>query len=671
MSQKKRKIKSLAWEMIMRITVMLVVINVFVIINIAYWVNYSVEKGETQYMEEVIARKSGEINNQLQRYIDAVLGISQNAIIQEYLDTVDTIGIVETHSQMEDLVREELNIVADIFDDTVLFVALGSVTSDNVIDHLNSMGGDGFSLKTRPYYNAITEERTVITEAYSDFKTNNTVVTIAHPVYGNSGNVSGVICLDVVVGKLSNILSDTTFGESGTTFLLDQNDSVLVHPEASQSVQNLSTSSFAGDQLLTELANPTGTIFRYDSNDTERMGAIVLIENTGWKLMSAMDVSEFQSRSFLIVGALSCLQIICFAIGIFLCGRFIHKKLTPIKLIQNYMSEISQGQLKSTLDYSSEDEMGALVDDIKSMVSTLFVYIGHVTETIHDFANGNIVVSHDVDYIGDFKPVMDSLDNFVYLMSNSLSELKWAVTEVGSGATQISTGANILASGSQEQAASVEELNQLISRVNQEIADTASYSGKISEYANNLTGDILKNNDKMKELAVNVQEIKEHSGEVKRIIKVIEEVAFQTNILALNAAVEAARAGESGKGFAVVADEVRNLSMRTSEAVQDTTRIITEMAIFVESSADLAQETSHDLQSIVNEAQGFVDNMANITHSTSDQSKAISEINQGIEQISNVVQQNSAISEESAAATEELTAQTDLMTDLITKFHLR
>ncbi len=671
MSQKNRKIKSLAWEMIMNVTVMLVVINVFVIINIAYWVSYSVEKGEKQYMEEVIARKSGEIDNQLQRYIDAVIGISQNAVIQEYLDSVDTIGLVDSHSAMEESVREELQIIANIFDDTILFVALGSVTSDNIIDHLDSMGGIGFSLKTRPYYNAVTEERTVVTEAYSDFTTGNTVVTIAHPVYSSTGRVSGVICLDIIVEKLATMLSNTTFGDSGTTFLLDQNDNILVSPEANLSTQTLASSTFSGDNLASELSNPTGSIFRYESNNTERMGGIVLIENTGWKLLSAMDVSEFESRSFLIVGALSVMQVVCFAIGIALCGRFIHKKLMPIKLIQNYMSELSQGHLKTTLDFSSEDEMGALVEDIKSMVDTLFLYINHVTRTIHDFAQGEIVVSQDVEYIGDFKPVMDSMENFVYLMTDSLSELKQAVEEVGSGATQISSGANILASGSQEQAASVEELNQLISRVNSEISETANYSGKISDYADNLAGDIMKNNEKMKELAVNVQEIKEHSGEVKRIIKVIEEVAFQTNILALNAAVEAARAGESGKGFAVVADEVRNLSLRTSEAVQDTTRIITEMAVFVETSTELAQETAHDLQNIANEAQGFVSNMSSITHSTNDQSKAISDINQGIDQIYSVVQQNSAISEQSAAATEELSAQTELMTELIQKFHLQ
>lgn len=670
MAHKQKKIKSLSWEMIMNVTVMLVIINVFVILNIGFWVSYSIEKGEKQYMEEVLARKSGEISSQLQRYIDAIQGMSQNALLREFLETEKDIGMDGVTSELEDEVMQELNILANIFGDSVLFVALGSVVSDNVIDHKNGYGGEGFSLQSRPYYEAVTQQKTIITAAYNDFNTGKAVVTIAHPVMGSTGTVKGLICLDVLVSSLENLLTSTTFGESGTTFLLDQNDTMLVMPNSEYSAQLVGT-TYSGGDLESELANPTGSVFKFTSGDTERMGGIVTIENTGWKMISATGVQDFQSRSMLIVGALSIMQVVCFAVGIALCGRFIHKKLTPIKLIQEYMHDISNGNLHSTLDYQSEDEMGALVKDIQSMTETLFTYINHVSGTIHDFAEGRIQLSDDVEYIGDYEPIYNSMSNFVLLMSGSLSDLKRAVDEVGSGATQISTGANILASGAQEQAASVEELNSLISRVNEEISETATYSGKISVYANNLTEDILKNNEKMQELAVNVQEIKEHSSEVKRIIKVIEEVAFQTNILALNAAVEAARAGETGKGFAVVADEVRNLSLKTSEAVQDTTRIITEMAIFVESSADLAQETSQDLKNIVGEAESFVENMANITHSTNDQSKAIADINQGIDQISNVVHQNSAISQQSAAATEELSAQTDLMTELIQKFQLR
>lgn len=403
---------------------------------------------------------------------------------------------------------------------------------------------------------------------------------------------------------------------------------------------------------------------------TVRIGIMIcianIVGNASWYFFT--DVKE---KGVQVGLALIFIQIVCF-IGIIASSvNYLHRKLRPIQEISEYMHDISEGNLHSSLDYSSNDELGALVKDIKKMIDTLFTYINHVSTTITDFSQGKIKVDRSVTYIGDYKPVCDAMVAFEELMTESLSELKRAAEEVGSGTVQISNGASSLANGSQEQAASVEQLNALITTIDNEITETASYSNKIADYAGSITGNIIDNNDKMKNLATNVNEIKNHSSEVTRIIKVIEDVAFQTNILALNAAVEAARAGEAGRGFAVVADEVRNLSVRTTDAVRDTTRIITEMEIFVTSSTDLAQETSKGLQQIVDEAQDFVKNMSSITLSTNDQSDAIANIHQGMEQIAKVVNQNAAISEESSAFTEELSAQATAMSGLICKFQLK
>lgn len=391
-----------------------------------------------------------------------------------------------------------------------------------------------------------------------------------------------------------------------------------------------------------------------------------IVTNLSWFFISDLSANSPQDVLILII-----LQTSCFLCLLFATVKYLQKKLSPIREISAYMHDISEGNLHSTLDYDSNDELGYLVKDIRTMIKTLFTYINHVSGTITDFSNGNIKVDRSIQYIGDYKPVYDAMIDFEKLMTVSLSELKRAVDEVNSGTVQISNGACALANGSQSQAASVGEMNDLITTIDREISETATYSNKISDYAGSITGNIVVNNDKMKTLAENVQQIKDHSNEVTRIIKVIEDVAFQTNILALNAAVEAARAGEAGKGFAVVADEVRNLSVRTSEAVHDTSRIITEMETFVVSSTDLAHDTSKGLQNIVDEAQDFVENMSNITLSTNDQSQAIANIHRGMEQIAHVVHKNAAISEESSASTEELSAQASLMSDLIMKFRFK
>ncbi len=666
----KKQSKSLTFDVIINITLMLVIVNIIVITNIAYWVSYSIEKGEKQYMSEVINRLSGEMEQQLQRYIDITVGVSGNAVVREYLSTMDDVGIVVDRPE-DAVLANELQVVADLYGDTILHVFVGSIESDNVFNSEFQTGGAGFSLKNSDYFCSIAENRPVVTNAYTDAITGRTTVTIAYPVQGLSGTPVGLIALDVLVENISSFVTSTTFGESGTTYILDENNNVLVYPQSTGSAMNPNAVTFAGQELEAELANPTKKIIEYTRDGVRRLGGISSINNTNWKLVSAIDVSDFESRSRLVVGALTILQIICFIFGVIMNARFIRKKLSPVKLIQNYMHEISEGNLHSELEFSSNDEMGALVDDIRNMVRTLSAYITHISNTLSDFADGKIQVSNDVEYVGDFETIHVSMENFVDLMTDSLGQLKQSVAEVEQGTRNVSDGANTLASGSQEQASNIQDLNELIAKINDEIKETAVYSDKISDYASNLAKDILSNNDKMKHLAVNVQGIKDHSDEVKRIIKVIEEVAFQTNILALNAAVEAARAGQSGKGFAVVADEVRNLSMKTSDAVQDTTKIITEMAVFVETSTNLAHETSHDLQVVADNSKDFVANMASITRSTSDQSQAIEEINKGIDNISHVVHGNSAISEESAAATEELSSQAISMTKLIDKFRLK
>lgn len=667
MDFKRKQGTSLTFDVIWRLGVKIFIANTVIMICIGYAVGMSLENSEKQYMSEVVARLTVEMNTELQRYIDAAYGFSQTKAIQDFLLSTDDLGV--TLDDATRAIQSELTIIANTFGDVVLRVSLGSVKSNNIVDHTGGVGGASFSLSSTNYYSAITEKKLVITSSYTDTATGKAIVTIAHPVISSSGVVLGLVAYDVKVEKLSEFVTSTQFSETGVTFILDTNGAVLVAPDHVTS--DLTAFSTAGSDYQNEMGNPTGEIINFTAKGVKYLGGFSKIDNAGWVLVSTVEVNEFQKSTSRILIGLKLTQIAFFFIIMISSGRFIYQRLSPIKEISDYMHEIATGNLQSSLDYESEDEMGHLVKDIQHMVETLFTYIEHVSDTITDFSHGTIKVDRSVEYIGDYKPVYDAMVAFEELMTESLTELKEAVQQVDTGATQISNGASALASGSQEQAASVEQLNALITTVDKDIAETAQYSGKISDYAGSITGNIEVNNDKMKELAGNVDLIKNHSKEVTRIIKVIEDVAFQTNILALNAAIEAARAGSSGRGFAVVADEVRNLSVKTSDAVRDTTKIITEMETCVVSSTDLAHDTSKGLQHILDEAQDFVENMSNITHSTSDQSSAIEEIHKGMELIASVVNKNAAISEESSASTEELSSQATVMAGLIQKFKFR
>ncbi len=681
----KLKKNKLTGQVLRRLTLNLLLMNVLVMACIAFLVTNVIQDKEQQYMSEVINRVTSDLNHELDSFELSVESLAKSNTILNYLVTVDVLGrnmdkitagvaqsaeFMTTASGYDDAVKE-LGVIAEMYGSTVADVKLFSSYTGHGISATGALTPDAFNLANTYTYTAIAENRNYVSNVYTDANTGKLVVSVAHPVNSDAGLVLGMISINIYVDGVADFVKLTCFGTTGNTFIMDRDNTVIVHSDESMIGYSLEDINYSGSILVEELANPSGTIMEYELSGVMRMGGVGAIESAGWRLVSSMDVAEYKQEALTLVLIINTIQLVCLTGILIGTGLFIDKKLSPISDVKDFMHDVSLGRLSSTLEYVSDDEIGDLVKDIQATVKTLFLYIEHIDKTMADFGRGKIQISNDVDYVGEFAAIYDSMENFVQLMSGSLSELKRTVNEVGTGASQISTGAQVLASGAAEQSASVTDLNKLISQVNEEITETAEYSAKISGYANTITGDIEINNQKMQHLAVSVEEIKNLSDEVKRIIKTIEEVAFQTNILALNAAVEAARAGQTGKGFAVVADEVRNLSLKTAEAVEDTTKIITNMATFIESSTDLAQDTSVHMQKIMEEAQEFVGNMASITHSTQDQSAAISEIHLGIEKISDVVGKNSAISEESAAASEELTAQTDAMIDLIRKFKLK
>ena len=282
---------------------------------------------------------------------------------------------------------------------------------------------------------------------------------------------------------------------------------------------------------------------------------------------------------------------------------------------------------------------------------------------------GDFNISATEPFVGDFENIEKSFMKFSKEMSSTLEQINLASEQVASGSEQVSCGAQMLAQGATEQAASIEDLSNIINVISEDIIQNANNAKEANELAQRTGNSIVLSNEKMREMTIAMNDISDKSNEISKIIKTIDDIAFQTNILALNAAVEAARAGSAGKGFAVVADEVRNLAQKSAEAAKDTAVLIAGTVESVENGSKIADDTAKSLLEIVDDATKTVQMMVDITDASEKQASS-RQHRESISQISSVVQTNSATAEESSAASEELTGQSQLLKDLVSGFKL-
>lgn len=363
--------------------------------------------------------------------------------------------------------------------------------------------------------------------------------------------------------------------------------------------------------------------------------------------------------------------IIGFAIALILAISIARGISRPVAEIEHAAVKMATGDYDITLSYMAQDEIGSLADSMRKMVSTTKEIILDTTRGLNELATGNFDIELRANYIGVFKDIEESLHKIISDLSDTMSQIKMSTEQVSSGSDQVSSGAQALAQGATEQASSVQELSASINEVSDQIKSNAKHAADASRLALIASGGLNSSNEQMTDMISAMSEISDSSTKIGKIIKTIEDIAFQTNILALNAAVEAARAGTAGKGFAVVADEVRNLANKSSEAAKQTNSLIEGSVKSVEHGVHIADETAKSLASVVIQAQSMAELIQKISEASGEQSLSISQINLGVEQISSVVQTNSATSEESAAASEELNGQAVMMKELVNKFRLK
>lgn len=346
----------------------------------------------------------------------------------------------------------------------------------------------------------------------------------------------------------------------------------------------------------------------------------------------------------------------------------------PVKELDDVASKIADGDLNQSITYSSKDELGKLAVNFNKTVDRLrdyVKYIDEISDVLKQIAGGNLVFDLTYDYAGEFAKVKQALEEISESLNGTLGQINQSADQVAAGSDQVSSGSQALSQGATEQASSVEELAATINEISSQVKETADNANEARRQSDETGDQVAASNQQMQEMIAAMAEISEKSGQISKIIKTIEDIAFQTNILALNAAVEAARAGEAGKGFAVVADEVRNLASKSSEASKSTAALIEGTVQAVEKGTGIANATAQSLNAVVESTKEVVLSVDKIASAAEQQAASIQQVTQGIDQISSVVQTNSATAEESAAASEELSGQAQMLKDLVGQFKLR
>ena len=347
--------------------------------------------------------------------------------------------------------------------------------------------------------------------------------------------------------------------------------------------------------------------------------------------------------------------------------------LTSAPMIEavSVLSQIAEGNLNAAMEGSYRGHFAAVRDALNKTTANLRSYISDISGILSEIAEGDLDLAVTADYRGDFVAIKDSLNNIIVTLNQVMGNFREAADQVSSGSRQVSDGSQTLSQGSTEQASSIEQLTSSISSIASQTKQNAMDANQASELATDSRDHAIKGNDQMQEMLHSMTEINESSANISRIIRVIDDIAFQTNILALNAAVEAARAGQHGKGFAVVAEEVRNLAARSASAARETTELIEGSINKVHEGTRIANNTASALAEIVSAIEKAANLIKNIAEASNEQATGIAQISRGIEQVSQVVQNNSATAEESAAASEELSGQAELLKGMIARFKLQ
>ncbi len=594
------------------------IVTIVGIVSMSYiqFNNYSQEINEEQAIKGMQA-----LNEDIEVYknqsLDLAKAISSNSSISTAIINNDIEGL----TRIIELITKDANIDFVTVTDKNGIILKSTYNSEKIHENIS---------------NQTNIQKALTGEFYSTIEENNIFALVAitgAPIIDETGNIVGVISTGYALDNLEMLdNAKEIYNTELTIFLGDVRLNTTIIQNGERLVGSKLDSKIA-EKVLVQKENHTGhaqilgmpfiTAYMPLINAEEEAIGVVF---AGQDTKSAMEVSN---RIVLLIIGFSGAILLLLLVLLYIVIRKIISK--PLKKVVLAADKISEGDLDIVdfdfkIDNDTKDEVAILGKSFREMADRI---------------------------------------------NEAITEINNSADQVAIGSNQLSLAGQTLSQGATEQASAIEEITSSITQVAAQTKDNAKNSNEVNHLAVGLKGKTVLSNEQMKEMIEAMDEINEASSNIAKIIKLIDEIAFQTNILALNAAVEAARAGQYGKGFAVVAEEVKNLAAKSAAAAKETAAMIDKSIQKVDIGTEKANKTAHDLNSIAEDIIKVSQLIEGISIASNEQSVGIEQINKAIDEVAQVVHTNSATAEESAAASEELSGQAELLKQEVKKFNLK
>lgn len=552
----------------------------------------------------------------------------------------------------------------------------------NAVDALfvlsNGLAFDDASidLSSRDYFTHAMDGETYVSSPLASKKTGKVLCYISTKINNGTG-FDGVVALAIGISDFNSIVSDIQIGETGSAIIINKEGTIVASANENDVTSFTNYLTLAKtDSSAEAYAQATQQMLKEKNGSLSVSGNFIdyteISGTDGWILFTSVPKSEMLSSLKLgIVVVVLAVLLATFSAAV-ASRRASGLIAAPLAVSMGHLNDISMGNLKNyEPERANLDELNTLSQKLQLTVFYLNNYISDINSTLTALSQKNLNISVTEEYVGDFSRIKDSMNLIIDSLNSTIAAIGKESAKVLNVSEQVSSSSQALAQGATEQASSVEEMLSTVNSIADQAVQTAQEATNASKMSAEVRQQIEQGNTQMKELLDAMSRITSTSNQVAKVNKMIEDIAFQTNILALNAAVEAARAGAAGKGFAVVANEVKTLAEKSAAAAENTSSLIQNTLDAISGGTEITSQTAEILGAVVGSVDDMAQTISHISVASENQSEAIQQVVQGLDQISTVVQTNSASAEESAAISHELAESAVNLQKMVAEFKLR